>query len=373
LTHVPTNWKRTLSFQPRIGETYERWECVSDGQTLSFDVNISHSKAMDTLALKEKVIAEFGNNAEKIRKRGEYIFAKTALERVIECPICSENSESSRFQLSVYGGKYHECQKCFHVFVIERPNLDAIHQFYESNEEYQATYADSTLLELRMDTVARPKLNWVLEAYHKQYDRYPTSLLDVGAGSGHMAQAAKERGLRVDAIEISRPGRDFAKSNFGIELQSVDFLRADIEHQEYDVVTFWGVIEHVPNPGAMLQKAVQHLKKNSGMVVAEVPRWHSLSSAIQKLYPEKIVRHLVPSEHIQFYSDSSLATNYVLSNLQPASAWYFGMDIYEAIAQFSHEYGAEPDGGAEYIRHFQPLLDSNRLSDFVVLAGVPLS
>ena len=84
-------------------------------------------------------------------------------------------------------------------------------------------------------------------------------------------KAAADLWLDSAGGEISETGIDFAMKNFGIELMPMDFLTESEKLQLFDLITFWGVIEHVPNPVDFLKKAVEKLSPK-GMVIAEVPR-----------------------------------------------------------------------------------------------------
>ena len=59
---------------------------------------------------------------------------------------------------------------------------------------------------------------------------------------------------------------------------------------------------------------------------------------MKKKFPKSIVRHLDPLDHIQCFSDSSLATSFILSNYEIFSGWYYGMDIYELFSQLAYNY-----------------------------------
>ena len=365
---LPTGWQRSSSLQPKASDV-EIWECLHGNSRLSFPVDVLYGKPLAVLELKRDITNDLPERIKRVKARCKKTFSRTP-ERVTECPICGECASKSQYKVSVYGGSYHECQQCFHVFVLEKRDQESLTKYYETDEDYQSTYTDKNTLDVRLETVALPKTRWVIETYKRIFGRTPSTLLDVGAGSGHMAAAAKRLGLDVDAMEVSKSGRAFSRDVFGIDLMPDNFLSSSLGKKSYDLITFWGVIEHVPYPLEMLNKARKHLTLEGGMVIAEVPRWHSLSSAIQTLHPDTVVRHLVPSEHLHIFSDSSIATSFLMSGLGPVAAWYYGMDVYETITQLSNNYKRETTTGLNnYIEHLQPLIDVHRFADFIALAG----
>ena len=74
--------------------------------------------------------------------------------------------------------------------------------------------------------------------------------------------------LNLDAAEIAR------KEN-GLEIHSKKLEEADFEDGEFDVVTLWGVFEHLTDPNSML-KAVHRILKKDGLILFFVPNGHSL-------------------------------------------------------------------------------------------------
>ena len=267
---------------------------------------------------------------------------------------------------------YVQCLKCSHVFVRRIPDKAQIEKFYAQSEGYQKTYADAKTAEKRLREIAKPKLLWLVGHFEKLYGRSPKKILDVGAGSGHFVKACKDLGIEADGLEISQSGREFCKKVFGFELINKDFVKKWRDFKNYDVITFWGVIEHVPYPMEMLAVASKIIARN-GLVVAEVPRWNSLSTVIQGVFPESIIRHLDPLGHINCFTDESLVRAFSLNKLDISAAWYFGMDAYELIMQLANY--LEDDAIIEKLKSlipdFQKNVDLALLSDEMAVAAVP--
>lgn len=94
-------------------------------------------------------------------------------------------------------------------------------------------------------------------------------LLDVGAGIGVFARAARELGLDVTAVDTSEAAARFAREEVGSEVQATDFLTMDVSGK-YDAVTLWDVIEHVPRPTDFVAHARQVLRPG-GVLVIKTP------------------------------------------------------------------------------------------------------
>lgn len=372
------SWSRTAPMEPSPDASHtEVWSSKrsSHDPGRSYEVDVRLGKPVDILALKARVLEDFAAHAARTRDSRTRLYASGGTERVRQCPICGTDSAGSVPRLTVYGAAYHQCPTCSHCFVINRPTKAALEQFYASDAHYAATYTDVRVAETRVRQVAAPKAEWMVAQFQRLYGRRPQSILDVGAGGGHFVHACRQMGLEARGIELSAASRAFCRDHFGFDLDPVDFTEGWRAFTGVDVVTFWGVIEHVPHPMSLLRAAARLLVGREGLVVAEVPRWESFSTAVQTAFPDSIVRHLDPIGHIHCFTDSSIATAFELAGLAPSAAWYFGMDGYELTMQVAHllNDNRAVDALGPHIPLLQRAADQGRLSDEIVLAGRPIA
>jgi SAM-dependent methyltransferase len=103
-------------------------------------------------------------------------------------------------------------------------------------------------------------------------------LLDIGCGSGNFLAAAREAGYRVTGIELDGKAAQFAKNRVGLPrvfpLTISDFAERHADEQ-FDVVTFFEVLEHQAAPVEFLEK-VKMCLKSRGTIALSVPnrdRW----------------------------------------------------------------------------------------------------
>lgn len=366
-----TNWKRIIPFE-NDRKTEEIWIYKDTETEKRFNVSVTLGKPVDILSLKENVVNDYKAVVDKIKDTRSSIY-KNKLKRIELCPICNFKTTNVHEILNVYGAMYCQCKNCSHCFVIEIPTKEILDEFYSKDTEYHKTYTSKDTIENRLRQVAFPKAQWVIDQYKKLYGRAPKSILDIGAGAGHFVYSCRKLGITADGIEVSKVARAFCKEIFGLELINSNFLKESPLFSGYELITFWGVIEHVSYPLEMLKMASKILSLKEGLIAVEVPRWNSFSTTVQNLYSDSVVRHLDPLGHINCFTDSSLATAFMISDFDVVSAWYFGMDVYELAVQIS--YLLDDDKIVQEIGRnipsFQERLDLARLSDGMVFAGKP--
>lgn len=102
--------------------------------------------------------------------------------------------------------------------------------------------------------------------------------LDVGCGSGGALGVAAALGWQVAGIEVDEAAAAKARRFTG-ELHVGDVLTAPFAPGRFDVVTAFHVLEHVPDPVAVLRRAIAWLAPD-GLLIVEVPNAGGLGAAI---------------------------------------------------------------------------------------------
>src|SRR5271163_1912724 len=103
-------------------------------------------------------------------------------------------------------------------------------------------------------------------------------LLDIGCGTGNFLDAARKAGYDVSGTELDRNAARFAKERMGLErvfpLTIAEFVEQN-PGKEFDVVTFFEVLEHQAAPVEFLEK-VRACLRTGGYIALSVPnreRW----------------------------------------------------------------------------------------------------
>ena len=354
----------------------EIWIRENDNEQKEFDVDLYLGKKTNLLALKKNIIETIQKQLEYYSKSRKELFQNSDMELVESCPVCNESSDNTTQQVNIYGADYIQCNKCTHVYLKKRPSKKSINDFYLNDVTYAATYTDKKNAEGRLNSIAVPWAKWMIDTYVKKYGKKPEKILDVGSGAGHFVEACRREGIEAYGIELSESSREFSKTIWGIDLDGRDFNEVAKEYEGTDIVTFWGLLEHTPNPSQLLERAYQITSKSKtgGMVISKLPRWDSLSSAAQCENPETVIRHLDPMGHIMAFTDASAAEIYYQNKFTPIAAWYYGMDVYEMLMQIGNKtksYTHFVETG-DMQMELQQKIDEHRFSDGLTLVGTPM-
>ena len=110
-------------------------------------------------------------------------------------------------------------------------------------------------------------------AYQMRYmyleDRIPGRLLDVGCGKGVFLQRMHKLGWSVTGIDFDAKAIENAKKTHGdgLTFMNTNLAGARFPNDSFDAVAMSHVIEHVPDPVALLIEVRRILKKDGRLVI----------------------------------------------------------------------------------------------------------
>lgn len=97
-------------------------------------------------------------------------------------------------------------------------------------------------------------------------------VLEVGCSSGYFGAAVRDAGHVVWGIEPTEDAAEIAKEALDYVYHGLieDFI-ATHQDEQFDIIVFGDVLEHMPDPQAVLIQCRQHLLTSRGAIVASVP------------------------------------------------------------------------------------------------------
>lgn len=365
-----------MRYSPLDGVPRQRLQESWEFRGQRYPVDVTAGKRLDVLALKGASTDEVRRYAAFLKSVSDRIYGPGALQRLVEaCPCCGKSSADAKDAMRVFSGVYVQCGECGHAFVRDQPSMTVLSDLFQESAGHSSEYTDADLAvqRLRVQQISKPKLDWALSQFGRMFSQAPSTLIDVGAGGGHFVEAARLQGLDVVGYEKSASSRTFARKAFDIALIDGDFLSE--RGNGADIITFWGLLEYVPEPRRFISAAKRRLSNKAGMLIVEVPRFNCVGSAVQSLDGAVVARHMDPTSHINCFTDSSLCTALVEEGFKPVAAWYFGMDAYELLIQAAMRLNGDStlSALASMVNPLQAALDAGRQCDDLIVAAVPVN
>jgi SAM-dependent methyltransferase len=174
-----------------------------------------------------------------------------------------------------YRREYRRCTLCEHWFSHHEMDISSL---------YDGTYVDATygdgmrrtyerimaLPAERSDNLGRVAAVRGFAERRFGATRPAPRLLDVGAGLAVFPARMKEAGWRCTALDPDPRASAHAREVVGVAAVTGDFHRLAGQIEEFDVVSFNKVLEHVEDPVAMLA-ASRNLVAQGGFVYVELP------------------------------------------------------------------------------------------------------
>lgn len=223
-----------------------------------------------------------------------------------------------------------------------QPEFENLGKYYESEDYISHTDAKRSLFEKIYHWVKIYSLNKkvsLINSLHKSKG----SLLDIGAGTGDFLVTAKANGWQITGIEPNENAKKLAVSK-GVSFEN---NIESIENQQFDVITMWHVLEHVPNVEHQIKELKRLLKPNGTIIIAvpnfksfdagyygefwaafDVPRhlWHFSKTSIEKLFGKENIQlvKILPMIFDSFYV-SLLSEKYKNGKMNFFKAFWIGL------------------------------------------------
>jgi SAM-dependent methyltransferase len=226
------------------------------------------------------------------------------------CNLCGSTACAHLFTKA--GFDLVRCGSCELVYVSKPPSGDELQKLYSFESGYQKELVDDPIsTAFHHDEAAR---NLALLQKHAR----PGRLLDVGCSTGLFLTAAKQAGWQARGVEYSADSSRVAREVYGQDVVTGALEPGMFEPGSFDVVTFWDVIEHVPDPVYTLGVAAELLAPG-GLMVLKTPN-------VDGLYPKASLAlasrlgfwgHPEPPGHLFQFSEKTLSRLAAGAGLQP--------------------------------------------------------
>ena len=219
---------------------------------------------------------------------------ENGMEKEIVCPLCSKTE--IKYFCQKKGFNIYKCQNCKLLFVYPVPkSIEVYNDDYFSGAEKGFGYVDYDADKEPMVPTFEKYLDIIAKLGYKS-----GNLLDIGAATGFFMKIAEDKGFETVGIEISNFAAEKGREK-GLKVITGDLLSHRFPEKNFDVITMFDVIEHVPDPKALIKEASRVLK-NGGLLVINTPDAESLWAKVLG----KRWQLIMPPEHVNYFSPKNL-------------------------------------------------------------------
>ena len=142
---------------------------------------------------------------------------------------------------------------------------------------------------------------WILKLVKDA--KRPLRILDVGTADGYLGAILKARGHYVAGLDydprVVEKARPIYDRFYQVDVERFDFP----ERSEYDCIIFADVLEHLPDPAAVLRRCVRSLKPG-GKIIISVPNAANIVVRLSLLFGrfEYGDRGILDRTHLRFFT-----------------------------------------------------------------------
>lgn len=208
--------------------------------------------------------------------------------REVPCGLCGGTRQNLKFTENPY--RVVECADCGLTYVTPRREPDKLREMYLVDYWQSSSAKDFGYTNYLKDEKLYLKTYRRRFAAVRKYYSKPARVLDVGCAAGYFLSVAKENGWNCTGVEVSPVVGAFARDRYGLDIRQGTLLEQKFEPASFDFITFWDVVEHLPDPQAVLREA-RRLLAPGGKLLVETqnvnsrfarwmgPRWHHYKHA----------------------------------------------------------------------------------------------
>jgi len=193
-----------------------------------------------------------------------------------KCPICLNKTLANKLHCTDYTTSKEKftivsCETCDFTFTNPRPKDNSLGDYYKSDMYISHTNSSKGLFNWTYQTVRKYAIRTKLTLL-KSVTNFGCHL-DVGCGTGEFLNACQQTGFKVTGVEPSNLAREQAINNYSLSV-SKDTNLNQFKDRQFNSISMWHVLEHVP----ILIKTITEFKRilnKNGKVIIAVPNHKS--------------------------------------------------------------------------------------------------
>jgi 2-polyprenyl-3-methyl-5-hydroxy-6-metoxy-1,4-benzoquinol methylase len=203
-----------------------------------------------------------------------------------------------------------QCGRCGLIYLNPRPDAGELAGYYPDDYDLYAAPPGG-----RAARLAQLNLRYAMAKRCRLVERHAPGrgrVLDVGCATGLFLDAMRRRGWQAQGVELVEYAAAQARERRGLDVRTGDLAQARYPDAQFDAVTMWDVLEHVPDPLSELRE-IRRILKPGGVVVLRVP---DVSSPEARWFGEYWIGLDAP-RHLYVFSPTTLAALLARAGLEP--------------------------------------------------------
>lgn len=194
------------------------------------------------------------------------------MTNITHCPVCGGTQWTSFLECRDNTVSHEtftlvKCSNCNFTFTNPIPDLSQLGNYYDSPAYISHSPRPSSIIDRAYILARTQTLKWKIRNIKKYHESQHLDILDYGCGTGDFLNACKIEGWNITGIEPSSGARQIASAKNGDSIYStID----DIHGSNFDVITLWHVLEHIPDFNPVIDTLNYRLNK-SGTIFVAVP------------------------------------------------------------------------------------------------------
>lgn len=192
---------------------------------------------------------------------------RSDLVRPRRCPVCDAPPVRGLFVKD--GFRHVKCPSCGLIYVSLILREDVLDRYWREEAAWIGVLNSAPQMELD-----RLKYQYGLDLAEAHLRDSGRRLLDFGSGPGGFVRLADEAGWEATALEMNQASSEqLAAEGYQVIVKHLEL--SDLPPRSFDLISFWEVLEHLPDPRSVLLEA-RRLLRPGGLMLIMVPNAGSL-------------------------------------------------------------------------------------------------
>jgi 2-polyprenyl-3-methyl-5-hydroxy-6-metoxy-1,4-benzoquinol methylase len=224
---------------------------------------------------------------------------------MFKCPIC-DSADSRLWGVEHTGYRILKCRSCGLRYLDpeQRPRDELYDQKYFDHKASKMLEPQKLLQVFKSDADSIA----LIERFSVRGHDPRSSILDIGAGRGSFLILCKLLGFKcLTGTDITNSNVEYLH-DYGIELKVGDIT--ELELGKYDIITFYHVLEHIPDQKRFLMR-IHEILNDGGIAHLPVPNEGSPNSRFKSMMSrlglkKRAFKHLSPGHHLWYFEKQTL-------------------------------------------------------------------